>query len=34
MDIDEFYKQLREELKAGHIREGATKGELVLAHAA
>ena len=34
MDIDEFYKQLRVEVKAGHIREGASKDELVLADAA
>jgi len=33
MDIDEFYKQLRHEMKAGHISEGASKDQLVLADA-
>jgi type I restriction enzyme S subunit len=30
MEIDEFYKQLREEMKAGHISEGTAKDQLVL----
>jgi len=34
MDIDEFYKQLRDEVKAGRIREGSSKDEMVLADAA
>ena len=34
MDIDEFYKQLRDEIEAGLIREGAAKDTLELAHAA
>lgn len=34
MDIDEFYKQLRDEMEAGLIREGAVKDVLELAHAA
>jgi type I restriction enzyme S subunit len=34
MDIDEFYKQLRQEMKSGHISEGASKDQLVLADAA
>ncbi len=33
MDIEEFYKQLRQEVKAGHIREGSKKDELVIADA-
>ena len=34
MDIEEFYKQLRDEIMAGRIREGASKDELVTADAA
>ena len=34
MDIDEFYKLLRDEMKAGRIREGAEKERLELADAA
>ena len=34
MDIDEFYKQLRDEMNAGRIKEGSEKERLELAHAA
>lgn len=34
MDIDEFYKQLRQEMKSGRITEGASKDQLVLVDAA
>ncbi len=34
MDLDEFYKLLRDDVRAGHIREGKDKDHLVLSHAA
>lgn len=34
MDIDEFYKQLHDEIKAGRIEEGSSKERLKLTHAA
>jgi len=33
MDIDEFYKQLRDEMKAGRIKEGSSKDRVRLANA-
>jgi hypothetical protein len=33
MDVDEFYKQLRDEVKAGRIRESARKDKLVATNA-
>lgn len=34
MDLDEFYKLLRDDVKAGYVLEGKDKDDLVLAHAA